>query len=161
MTDCAKYLNIHTICDNLKNDGNYTSDPVVEKQNYLRCVCVEEDGFLDALEECEKCTGESTYPKMKAECDKRTGTNTAPPTNTASRDTSTATTSSPTSTETESQTSAATTSDAPEETPTDTNTDDGNQNDGSAGVRSLQLSSWMGVGSLVVGGVVAVLAGVV
>lgn len=142
-------------------DGNYTVDPVVARENYLRCVCVESEGFLPSLEKCEKCTGDSKYPKMKTECDKRTGSKTTTPTNTNTSppdaSTSSSTTGSPTSTETESQTTSA-----PEETPTDTSTDNGNQDGDSAGVKSLQLGWWLGAGySLVVGGVVAFLAGVV
>lgn len=48
-TDCAKYLNMHAVCDALKGGYNYTTDPEVEKENYLNCVC-EEKTFLEELE---------------------------------------------------------------------------------------------------------------
>jgi len=36
---CASYLNITSVCDGKKTDGNFTWDPEVAKQNYLRCTC--------------------------------------------------------------------------------------------------------------------------
>ena len=37
--ECAPYLNVTSVCDVLKTDGNYTWDPKIAERNFLRCAC--------------------------------------------------------------------------------------------------------------------------
>jgi len=37
--ECAPYLNVTSVCDALKTDGNFTWDEKIAEQNFLRCAC--------------------------------------------------------------------------------------------------------------------------
>ncbi|KAF8425312.1 hypothetical protein EV426DRAFT_641909 [Tirmania nivea] len=88
--ECAPYLNITSRCERLKSDGNYTVDPVVAEQNFLRCACPSPQ-YLPGLQTCEACTGGSTYSAKKKECDARDGATITTATTTTSAPTETAT----------------------------------------------------------------------
>ncbi|RPB25146.1 hypothetical protein L211DRAFT_867566 [Terfezia boudieri ATCC MYA-4762] len=95
--ECAPYLNVTSVCDALKTDGNYTWDEKIAQQNFLRCACSSPQ-YLPGLQICEDCTGNNTYASKKSECDAREGA----PTTTKTPSTSATITSAPTKTTTKS-----------------------------------------------------------